>query len=149
MPPKKQTSRKFSKKNLLAALRESGAPLRSKNIYGLFDADAALKKVIKSTLAQMVEGGEIVQMGKSYGLMDNLPRMTGTLDVRRSGVGYLISEDRRQKDLFIHPSNFGGAWPGDRVVAVIDTTRVASTTCQASGRPPFTSKLTIAPPQLC
>ena len=86
-------------------------------------ADAALKKVIKSTLAQMVEGGEIVQMGKSYGLMDNLPRMTGTLDVRRSGVGYLISEDRRQKDLFIHPSNFGGAWPGDRVVAVIDTTR--------------------------
>jgi ribonuclease R len=123
MPPKKQTSRKFSKKNLLAALRESGAPLPSKNIYGLFDSDAALKKVIKSTLAQMVEGGEIVQMGKSYGLLDNLPRMTGTLDVRRSGVGYLICEDRRQKDLFIHPSNFGGAWPGDRVVAVIDTTR--------------------------
>jgi ribonuclease R len=121
MPPKKQ--RKFSKKALLAALREAGAPLRSKNIYGLFDADASLKKVIKSTLAQMAEAGEIAQMGKSYGLLDTLPRMTGTLDVRRSGVGYLISDDRRQKDLFIHPSNFGGAWPGDRVTAVVDTSR--------------------------
>jgi ribonuclease R len=123
MPPKKQTNTKFSKKTLLSALRQSGAPLRSKNIYDLFDADASLKKVIKSTLAQMVESGEIVQMGKSYGLMDNLPRMTGTLDVRRSGVGYLLPDDKKLKDLFIHPSNFGGAWPGDRVVAAIDTAR--------------------------
>jgi len=123
MPPKKQTKTKFSKKNLLDALRRSGAPLRSKNIYDLFDADASLKKVIKSTLAQMVESGEIVPLGKSYGLMDNLPRMTGTLDVRRSGVGYLLPDDKKLKDLFIHPSNFGGAWPGDRVVAAIDTAR--------------------------
>jgi len=123
MPPKKQTKTKFSKKTLLSALRQSGAPLRSKNIYDLFDADASMKKIIKSTLAQMVESGEIVQMGKSYGLMDTLPRMTGTLDVRRSGVGYLLPDDKKLKDLFIHPSNFGGAWPGDRVVAAIDTTR--------------------------
>lgn len=123
MPPKKRATNKFSRKALLDALRQAGAPLRSKNIYGLFDADASLKKVIKSTLAQMVESGEIAQMGKSYGLLDSLPRMTGTLDVRRSGVGYLIPDDRRQKDLFIHPSNFGGAWPGDRVTAVVDTGR--------------------------
>ncbi|MBM9532047.1 hypothetical protein JWG42_17990, partial [Desulfoprunum benzoelyticum] len=81
MPPKKQTKTKFSKKSLLAALRQSDAPLRTKSIYGLFDADASLKKVSKSTLAQMIESGEIAQMGKSYGLLDNLPRMTGTLDV--------------------------------------------------------------------
>lgn len=123
MAPKKRATNKFSRKALLDALRQAGAPLRSKNIYGLFDADASLKKVIKSTLAQMVESGEIAQMGKSYGLLDSLPRMTGTLDVRRSGVGYLIPDDRRQKDLFIHPSNFGGAWPGDRVTAVVDTGR--------------------------
>ncbi|PKN41538.1 MAG: ribonuclease R [Deltaproteobacteria bacterium HGW-Deltaproteobacteria-18] len=124
MPPKKQARQtKFSKKNLLTALHQAGAPLRSKNIFDLFDADASLKKVIKSTLAQMVESGEIVQMGKSYGLLDNLPRMTGILDVRRSGVGYLISEDKKQKDLFIHSNNFGGAWPGDKVVAVIDSSR--------------------------
>ncbi len=123
MPPKKQTTHKFSKKTLLAFLRESKAPLRSKNIYGAFNADASLKKIIKSTLKQMAEAGEIVQLGKSYGLLDTLPRMSGTLDVRRSGVGYLIPEDRRGKDLFIHPSNFGGAWPGDKVVAMVDATR--------------------------
>jgi len=115
MPPKKQAKPlKFSKKNLLAALHQSGAPLRSKNIYDMFGADASLKKVIKATLAQMVESGDIVQMGKSYGLLDNLQRMTGTLDVRRSGVGYLIADDRKQKDLFIHPSNFGGPGLGTR-----------------------------------
>jgi ribonuclease R len=123
MPPKKRPTHKFSKKSLFTLLREAGAPLRGKNIYGYFDADAALKKIIKSTLAQMVESGEIAMMGRSYGLLDSLPRLTGTLDVRRSGVGYLIPEDRRQKDLFIHPSNFGGAWPGDKVVAVVDTAR--------------------------
>ena len=124
MPPKKNHTRpKFNKKNLLALIMESGAPVRTKTIYGQFGADAALKKVIKATLAQMVESGEVVQMGKSYGLLDTLPRLTGTLDVRRSGVGYLIADDRRQKDLFIHPKNFGPAWPGDKVVAVVDTHR--------------------------
>jgi len=123
MPPKKKPTRKFSKKALLATLREAGKPLRTKNIFGLFEADASLKKAIKSTLAQMVESGEIAQVGKSYGLLDTLPRVTGTLDVRRSGVGYLILDDKKGKDLFIHPNNFGGAWPGDRVAAVVDTSR--------------------------
>lgn len=123
MPAKKNHQSKFTKKNLLALITESGAPVRNKTIYGHFGADAALKKVIKATLAQMVDAGEIVQLGKSYGLLDTLPRLTGTLDVRRSGVGYLIADDRRQKDLFIHPTNFGQAWPGDKVVAVVDSHR--------------------------
>jgi ribonuclease R len=123
MPPKKTQTRKFSKKALLAALRDAGKPLRTKTIFGLFDADASLKKAIKSTLAQLVESGEIAQVGKSYGLLDSLPRVTGTLDIRRSGVGYLILDSREGKDLFIHPNNFGGAWPGDRVAAVVDTSR--------------------------
>ncbi len=123
MPSKKRPTHKFSKKALLAVLREAGKPLRTKTIFGLFDADASLKKAIKSTLAQLVESGEITQVGKSYGLLDTLPRVTGTLDIRRSGVGYLILDNREGKDLFIHPNNFGGAWPGDRVAAVVDTSR--------------------------
>lgn len=110
---------KFSKKALLVFMRETGRPIRNKDIYGLFGANAALKKSIKSTLAQMVRAGEIIAVGKSHALPENLPRLIGTLDVRRSGVGYLIPEDRTKKDVFVHPSQFGDAWPGDRVAAVI------------------------------
>jgi ribonuclease R len=117
----KKTTLKFTPKNLLNILRKANGPVRVKYIFGLFNANSALKKNIKSTLAQMVAKGDIVQLGKSYGLPQSLPRLVGTLDVRRSGVGYLIIEDSQQKDLFIHPENFAGAWPGDRVEAIIDT----------------------------
>lgn len=123
MPDLKRKTRKFTAGNLLDFLRESGKSVAAKTIFGTFGADAALKKRIKATLEQMLEKGEIVRMGRGYGLMESLPRVSGVLDVRRSGVGYLISDDRSQKDLFIHPRNFGGAWPGDRVEAVLDTGR--------------------------
>ena len=114
---------KFSKKTLLAFMREAGRPIRNKDIYGLFGANAALKKTIKSALAQMAQSGELVPVGKGHALPETLPRIVGTLDVRRSGVGYLIPEDRLKKDIFIHPSQFGGAWPGDKVAAVIVSER--------------------------
>ena len=114
MPSPKQSPRKFSVKALLDLLRDSGKPVAPKTIFGFFGADAALKKRIKSTLAQQLENGGIVRAGKGYGLMEALPRMSGVLDVRRSGVGYLIPDDRNREDLFIHPRNFGGAQLPDR-----------------------------------
>lgn len=123
MPSPRQSPRKFSVKALLDLLRDSGKPVAPKTIFGFFGADAALKKRIKSTLSQQLESGGIVRVGKGYGLMEALPRMSGVLDVRRSGVGYLIPDDRSREDLFIHPRNFGGAWPGDRVEAVLDAGR--------------------------
>ena len=99
---------KFSKKTLLAFMRETGRPIRNKDIYGLFGANAALKKTIKSALAQMAQSGELVPVGKGHALPETLPRIVGTLDVRRSGVGYLIPEDRLKKDISsIHPSSAG------------------------------------------
>lgn len=118
----KKTTLKFTPKNLLAQLRKANGPVRIKHIFGLFNANTALKKNIRATLSQMVDKGEIVLFGKGYGLPESLPRLVGTLDVRRSGVGYLIFDDSRHKDLFIHPKNFSGAWPGDRVEAIVDTT---------------------------
>lgn len=127
MATSKRNTRKFSAKSLITLLREAGKPVPPKTIFGSFSADAALKRRIKSTLNQLAESGDIVRMGKSYALPESLPRMTGTLDVRRSGVGYLIPDDRKRKDLFIHPRNFGGAWPGDRVEAILDTGRKKDT----------------------
>ncbi len=115
MPVKKPN---FSKKNLLALLEETRKPLRSKDIFGAFQADASLKKFIKAMLASLVSDGTLIQAGKSYALPDMLPKIAGILDVRRSGVGYLIPENRKLKDIFIHPSNFGGAWPGDKVLVI-------------------------------
>ncbi|MFT4019821.1 MAG: ribonuclease R, partial [Agriterribacter sp.] len=40
--------------------------------------------------------------------------LTGTLDVTRSGIGYVIVENR-EKDIFIRPQDFNHALHGDRV----------------------------------
>ena len=45
--------------------------------------------------------------------------MTGRLEIQRSGVGFVILEDKRRKDIFISPSNLGDAWHGDRVAVAL------------------------------
>ena len=43
------------------------------------------------------------------------PRLTGRLAVQRSGVGFVTPDSGRGGDIFVHASNFGPAWHGDRV----------------------------------
>ena len=42
-------------------------------------------------------------------------RLTGRLAVQRSGVGFVAPDSGRGGDIFVHASNFGEAWHGDRV----------------------------------
>lgn len=45
--------------------------------------------------------------------------VTGRLEVTRSGMGFVIPDDVRRKDIFIHQKNLEGAWHGDRVSCAI------------------------------
>ena len=45
------------------------------------------------------------------------------MEISRSGVGYVLPDDKRRKDIFIHPKDLGDAWHGDRVVAAITRER--------------------------
>lgn len=110
---------KLSSKSLVDVLRQAGRPVRLKDIFGRLGSSAAQKKQLKSMLAQLVQGGRVVATGKSFALPETLPRLTGVLDVRRSGVGYLVQDKAGAKDILLRPEHFGGAWPGDRVVAVV------------------------------
>ena len=42
-------------------------------------------------------------------------RLTGRFSVQRSGVGFVLPDSGRGGDIFVHVSNFGEAWHGDRV----------------------------------
>jgi Exoribonuclease R len=42
-------------------------------------------------------------------------RLTGRFSVQRSGVGFVLPDSDRGGDIFVHASNFGEAWHGDRV----------------------------------
>ena len=42
-------------------------------------------------------------------------RLTGRFSVQRSGVGFVLPDSGRGGDIFVHASNFGEAWHGDRV----------------------------------
>lgn len=104
---------------VLDILRQKNKPLRPKDLYGLLGADAKMKKSIKASLGTLVDSGQLVQVHKSYAVPEALPQAQGVLDIRRSGVGYVLAENKNQADIFIHPSNFGGAWPGDTVAVIM------------------------------
>lgn len=110
-----------SPSTVLDLMRQKNTALRPKDLYGLLGADAPMKKSIKASLATLVENGQIVQLGTRFALPETLPQVQGILDVRRSGVGYVLAEKKNQADIFVHPSHFGGAWPGDRVAVLLLT----------------------------
>jgi len=68
--------------------------------------------------------------GGIWGLADRLNLVVGRLEIQRSGVGFVICDDKRRKDIFVNPRDFGDAWHGDRVAVAVTRERGA----KAEGR---------------
>lgn len=110
---------------VLRAFREAGKPLSEKDVIDIAQVPRFLKNELYFTLQGLVEAGKIIRIGKAYGLADSMNMVTGRLEIQRSGVGFVIPEDKRRKDVFINPRDLGDAWHGDYVAAAI--TRVRKT----------------------
>ncbi len=104
---------------LLKLFKERNRPLSKLEIMRFFDARKKDKGIVKQALHQLMDSGKIVRIGKAYGLSENMRLITGKLEVRPGGFGFVLPEDSRRKDVFISSRNMGGAWHGDRVVAAI------------------------------
>lgn len=86
--------------------------------------DLGLKKKdrgsLEGTLDQLSSEGKILQLrGGTFGLVDNLKLLRGVLQIQRSGVGFVLPEDKKRADIFISPAHFGEAWNGDRVMVAL------------------------------
>ncbi|BBD08987.1 ribonuclease R [Desulfovibrio ferrophilus] len=107
-------------KGVLRALKEAKRPMRRNEILHALGAYKKDKRDLKAALKVLMDDGKIIRTrGGSFGLTESMSLVTGELQVQRSGVGFVLPEDQRRKDIFINRRNFGDAWNGDKVVVAM------------------------------
>ncbi len=106
--------------NVMRVFREARQPLKSMEVLRRAGARKDRKRDLKAVLRALLESGKIIRTkGGAYGLTESMSMVKGRLQVQRSGVGFVIPEDQRRKDIFVSRSNFGDAWHGDEVMVAV------------------------------
>jgi ribonuclease R len=108
---------------VVRVFRESGKPLAEKDVLRQIGAPRAQMHELLAILDELIEAGKLIRVRRGFGLVESMRLVTGVLEISRSGVGYVLPEDKRRKDIFIHPKDIGDAWHGDRVVAAVTRER--------------------------
>ncbi|WP_173081149.1 ribonuclease R family protein, partial [Fundidesulfovibrio magnetotacticus] len=105
--------------SLLALFKERGRPLTVKDVLAGLGAHKVQKAQALHLLETLTQSGRIIRIQGAWGLAESMRLVTGRLEVQRSGVGYVILDDKRRKDVFVNPRDFGLAWHGDRVAVAL------------------------------
>ncbi len=112
-------SKKIHKNDIIKLFQDSGKPLLPKYIYSQLADGKKTRNRVKHLLDHLVQEGRLIRSGKSLCLADKLPLVKGRLEIQRAGMGFVIPEDKRRRDVFIHPSQLEDARHGDTVLAAI------------------------------
>lgn len=110
----------LSSADVLAMFKEARRPLKIDDLLRMGNISKRWKHSLELRLEELKDKGRILRLrGGAWGLAEQLKMVTGTLEVQRSGVGFLLPEDKKRSDVFIAPHAFGGAMHGDTVVAAL------------------------------
>lgn len=104
---------------LLDLVKQSQSPLKSEQIGAFLGLDKKSRRKLQPLLAELLESGELLYLaGGRYVTPGQLKRVSGQLQVQRSGIGFVVSKDAvlKGQDIYISPEHFGAAWHGDKVV---------------------------------
>ena len=126
MKHKRKTKSAYSKDKrlnedaVLQALRQSRKPMTIGEVLRKLKVYKKQKYTVIALLEGLVSKGKVIELKRgAWALPERMRMVTGTLEVQRSRIGFVIQDDKRKRDVFISPANFGDAWHGDRVAAVI------------------------------
>ena len=73
---------------------------------------------LRRELNTLTEEGRLIRTRRrTYGLPQEMNLLVGRLQVTAGGYGFVITEEKDGKDLFIPADQLAGAWDGDKVVA--------------------------------
>ncbi len=108
---------------VLRIFRESGKPLSDKEVARSLTGVNFKFHDLRHMLEDLRDAGKLIRVQNGWGLVESMRLVTGVLEISRSGVGYVIPDDKRRKDIFIHPKDIGDAWHGDRVAAAVTRER--------------------------
>ncbi len=109
--------------NVLSVFRERKKPLTVAELLHGLNVHKRERQTLFAVLDELVEQGKLIKTKNAWGLTESMRLITGILEIQRSGVGFVIPEDKRRKDVFISPRDMGDAWHGDRVVAAVTRER--------------------------
>ena len=106
-------------RELLALFRESRKPLSGREIFKALGVDRSGRASVRDGLTELLESGTIIQIRNAFGLAERMRLVTGVMEVHRGGIGFVLPDDPRRKDVFVPAHDMAGAWHGDRVVVAI------------------------------
>ncbi len=116
----RQHTLSVNEQDLLQVFKEQKRPLKLHDLFRLLGISKRHRMALEQAVDVLRDKGRILQLrGGSWGLAEQLKMVTGTLEVQRSGVGFVLPEDKRRVDIFINPAQMGQAWHGDKVVVAL------------------------------
>lgn len=115
---------------LMALMEQANRPLKLDEILKIGQMQRKLKKTVQDQLRELVAAGAVLRLsGGSYFPASKLVRKSGTLQIQRAGMGFVLpdraegngvrSGKKDKEDIYIHPEHLGEAWNGDRVEVLI------------------------------
>lgn len=105
--------------SVLEAVLSSKQPLKLEQLAAKLKLDRRAHKALLFELSALQSRGEMLYLpGGFYATPSQLRQITGRLEVQRSGVGFVISQNSQLKgqDVYISPNLFGRAMNGDTVL---------------------------------
>lgn len=103
---------------LVEFLASSGKPVAIRDLLRRLSRQPEDRKDLKALLRRLLEDGELVKIrGGRIGLPSSMNLVVGRLTCHPAGFGFVVSEKEGQGDVYVAPSNMGGALHGDRVMA--------------------------------
>ncbi|WP_243360693.1 ribonuclease R [Fundidesulfovibrio terrae] len=118
----------FDSTAVLRLFKSQGKPLSLKDVLAGLGAPKLHKAKLIHILDQLTESGRLIKLQGAWGLAESMRLFTGRLEIQRSGVGFVICDDKRRKDIFVNPRDFGDAWHRDRVAVAL--TRQRGVNCE-------------------
>ncbi|SHN50821.1 ribonuclease R [Desulfovibrio litoralis] len=116
--------------DILELLKKVNRPIKLDEILSFGHISRKHKRKLQDKIASLIKEKKITNLtGGSYYPTSLLNTQTGTLQIQRSGIGFVLpdvlegqekrSGKKNPEDIFIRPDHFGDAWHGDRVEVII------------------------------
>ena len=106
-------------RSVLRVFKSRQKPLTMSEIMRGLKVHKKEKQHILHILNSLSDQGKVLRTRSAWGLTESMSLCKGTLQVQRSGVGFVIPEDKRRRDIFVSPRDFNDAWHGDKVVVAL------------------------------
>lgn len=106
--------------DLTDLFREAHRPLKIDALMRMLGLHRRMKKELEDRLDDLVRQGRIIRLrGGAWGLVEQLRLVTGVLSIQRSGMGFVLPEEKGREDIYVHPGQMGDGWHGDKVVVAL------------------------------